>query len=336
MPNIGVQCQPMRDQGLSERSDDSPNAASVRRVEHRQHDFGRILAQIREEFTPEKWAAMTQEQRRQKFQGRGLAAVATFLGIRTDPLKNRRAHWMLGRAIFECDCLRVYRESIAASVKRMYGPAQWAAMTAERKRESSFQDIGLNKMASIFGVHGNPVSNHSVHLALGRTVFGCDCLKAQQAYFARELRTRWSAASWAGMTRREKAATKIDGFALQSIATIFGVEGNPCNSLPAHLALGTAIYGRDCSEVRRRFISDRIRRRFALAEWNDMTAARKRRLKVEGLGMKALATSFGVKGDPVNLHAAHLLLGRTIWNDHGSDGKDDGARALSAESPPRP
>jgi hypothetical protein len=62
-------------------------------------------------------------------------------------------------------------------------------------------------------------------------------------------------------------------------------------------------------------IRELIKSHFTPETWASMTKARKIALKIQSLGLKAIARLFGVDGTPVDNRAVHLTLGRAIWGE---------------------
>jgi hypothetical protein len=63
---------------------------------------------------------------------------------------------------------------LRALITKSYTPETWAKMPREQK--SAFQvpgsEMGLIALATRFGVKGDPVGSHAIHLELGDNIFG--------------------------------------------------------------------------------------------------------------------------------------------------------------------
>jgi len=123
----------------------------------------------------------------------------------------------------------------------------WAEMDTKEKKAFKIEGLGLVAIATRFGVAGKPAGNHSVHLELGRKIYG-DCPELKDELTLAELRAgvlleKRTAKDWAEMDKKEKQAFKIEGLGLDAIATRFGVAGRPAGNHSVHLELGRKIYG---------------------------------------------------------------------------------------------
>ncbi len=166
-------------------------------------------------------------------------------------------------------------------------------------------------------MEGNPIGNHPVHLELGKAIFGVLPCFAEVTHD--QLRTAitemYTAERWAGMNQKEKNILQIQGLGLRAITGRFGVEGNPIKNHSVHLELGKAIFGALPCFVE--MTPDRLRttitEAYTAEQWAGMKYKVKLTLKIQGLGLYALAGRFGVEGDPINKHSVHLELGKAIW-----------------------
>ena len=120
--------------------------------------------------------------------------------------------------------------------------------------------MGLVAIATRFGVKGDPVNYHAIHLQLGEKIFGADTVILEKLKVARaskevealppeELRPHLTKShnpdTWAEMTAKQKSAFRVPGseMGLRALATRFGVEGNPVSNHAIHLELGEKIFG---------------------------------------------------------------------------------------------
>ena len=214
--------------------------------------------------TPESWAEMTQKEKQSfKTQGKGLITIARKFGVEGNPADYHYIHLGLGRKIYgeEHECLQyeekpdLTSEQIKAEILKLKPtPESWADMTAKEKQSFKVYGKGLAAIARKFGVEGNPAGYHSIHLELGRKIYGEDheCLKYEEKpdltleqLMAEILKLKSTPQSWAEMTQKEKQSFKIQGKGLITIARKFGVEGNPIGNHSIHLELGRKIYGEE-------------------------------------------------------------------------------------------
>jgi hypothetical protein len=117
---------------------------------------------------------------------------------------------------------------------------------------------------------------------------------------------------------------------LGALATKFGVKGNPANKYSYHLDLGKKMFGenpvfdyKENPELSDAELREAARNEIKTPiEWAGMNVKVKRKFKVAGLGLVAMAGRFGIKGNPVNNHKYHLELGKKIYGDNPCfDGK---------------
>jgi uncharacterized protein (DUF1778 family) len=291
-------------------------------------------------ITAEKWAGMKQKEKLKfKIEGRGLMAIAGIFGVKGHPVSNHNDHLALGRAIYgEQECLKeesvveLTKEQLKRYLEKEGLTAEiWAEMKQKEKAKFKIEGRGLFAIARIFGVKGDPVSNHNNHLALGRVIYGeQECLKEESVVeLTKEQVKRYlekeglTAEIWAGMKGKEKRKFKIEGRGLFAIAGIFGVKGHPVGNHNDHLALGRAIYGeQECLkeeavvELTKEQVKRYLEKEGITAEkWAGMNRKEKEKFKIEGRGLKAIARIFGVKGDPAGIHNDHLALGRVIYRE---------------------
>ncbi len=209
----------------------------------------------------------------------------------------------------------------AEIIKRVPTAQKWAQMAQKDRIIFHAGGLGLTAIATRFGVKGIPINHTSVHLELGRKIYGeCEkngiSLEALKTAIIRQIPT---AEQWSIMTQKEmNAFEKISGLGLSAIATRFGIAGTSFQKRAYHLVLGREIYGA-CEVLRDEEISLEELRTAILEqvptfqEWSAMTAKNKYAFKSAGLGLKTIATRFGIIGDVRSNHARHLELGRKIY-----------------------
>jgi len=283
--------------------------------------------------TPEMWAGMTQKDKR-KFEigDFKFTAIATQFGIQGNPFKNS-AHLELGRKIYgeEHECLQEKEITVDELRNRILEkiptPEMWAGMDKNDKIEFKINDLGFVAIATKFGVKGNPVANHSIHLELGRKIYGegHECLKE---ITVDELRAKIiekvpTPEMWAGMTEEAQREFKIGKLRFTAIAREFGVKGNPFKN-SVHLELGRKIYGdgheclqyEEVPEIPKEILVEEILKVVPTPEmWASMTHIKRGGFKIFKLGLNSIARKFGITGNPVDHDSAHLELGRKIYGE---------------------
>jgi hypothetical protein len=149
-------------------------------------------------------------------------------------------------------------------------------------------------------------------------------VKSQESLKEAVLELLPTAEDWVGLHWKQRRAFKIGGLGLNALATKFAVNGNVLSNYKFYLELGRKIYGDDQKALKFEEVPElpleelkmAILEKYPTAEgWAALSTIQKRALKIGGLGIVALAGTFGVKGDPANYHKFHLELGRKIYGD---------------------
>ncbi len=283
-------------------------------------------------FTPQQWAGMKGAEIRALKIGpeqMGLYAVATLFGVEGNP-GNHSVHLVLGKAIWGeawKDPEAERREELRTLITADYTPVQWVGMKSIEKHALKIgpEQVGLKAVATLFGVEGNPLGNHSFHLALGSAIWGegwNDPETEQREELLTLIMADYTPDQWAEMKAAEKRKLKIgpEQMGLNALATLFGVEGNPVRNHPVHLALGKAIWEeawKDPETWDTEKIRTWIQEKYTPQGWAEMLKTEKNVVKIgpEQMGLNAMATLFGVEGNPIANHSVHLALGKAIWEE---------------------
>jgi hypothetical protein len=296
---------------------------------------------LKQKPTPEEWADMTQKEKSQfKVSGIGLRAIATKFDIEGNPIYNHKFHLELGRKIYgeEHKCLK-YEEKpdltldeIKEEILRQKPtPEEWANVKRKGKKSFKISGMGLVAIAKRFGIEDNPIGNYNSHLELGRKIYGEEhkCLQCEEkskypkldAVQIKEeiLKLKSTPEPWADMDYREKPLFKISGMGLIAIAKRFGIEGDPIGNRKFHLELGRKIYG-EGHECLKEFTNDQFvvkikELKSTPQEWANMTIKEKLSFKTFDIGLRAIATRFGIEGNPIYNRKFHLELGRKIYGE---------------------
>jgi hypothetical protein len=291
---------------------------------------------LMQKHTPETWAAMkVSEKHTLRLDGKiyGMA-IATLFGVKGDPAHDHALHLAIGREVWgDLEVLRepeqanVMREQIVKEMQK-YAPETWAAMKVFDKRKLTFRGKGYGMaIAALFELKGNPVEHHALHLAIGREVWGeCETLKVLDKEKMRELilMQKHTPETWAAMQQPEKEKLIFGGKRYgMAIATLFGLKGKPAYNHALHLAIGREVWGdlevlREPEKVNviREQVEEAMKADYTSETWAAMKRMDKEKLYFGGknYGM-AIATLFGVKGDPLKKHVLHLAIGREVWGE---------------------
>jgi len=199
---------------------------------------------------------------------------------------------------------------------------EWAAIKRSKKTKFRIGGIGLIAIARRFSVDGDPIKNQSLYLELGRKIYGAHPALEEitnEEIIAKIKEKKPTAAKWASMKQSEKAKFEIGEMWLTAIATRFGVKGNAISNRSDHLELGRKIYGEHpaLEELTIEMLIANIKKAKSTADkWTAMDYSEKRKFKIGGIGLKAIASRFGLDGDPRDNHSIHLELGRKIYGAH--------------------
>ncbi|MDP2690945.1 MAG: hypothetical protein Q8O95_00895 [bacterium] len=228
-------------------------------------------------------------------------------------------------------------------LKQKLTAEDWVAMKGQEKSTFSVRGQKLKALVRLFGVEGNPLSNHRIHLELGLRVYGGeneDILKAIQEWekahqnLSQEeakteiLSQKLHAEDWVAMKVPEKRTFSIRGQKLKALVRLFGVEGDPVGNHRVHLELGLKLYGEENEVILRAILeweeshqilseeearAEILKQKPAAEDWVAMKQKEKLSFSVRGLKLSALATLFRVEGKPINKHRIHLELGLRVY-----------------------
>ncbi|MDZ4217306.1 MAG: hypothetical protein U1C97_03260, partial [Candidatus Gracilibacteria bacterium] len=217
-------------------------------------------------------------------------------------------------------------------LKQKLTAEDWVAMKGQEKSTFSVRGQKLKALVRLFGVEGDPVGNHRVHLELGLKLYGEEnevILRAileweeshqilsEEEARAEILKQKPAAEDWVAMKQKEKLSFSVRGLKLSALATLFRVEGKPINKHRIHLELGLRVYGGENEDILKAIQewekahqnlsqeeakTEILSQKLHAEDWVAMKVPEKRTFSIRGQKLKALATLFGVKGDPVGNH----------------------------------
>ncbi len=221
------------------------------------------------------------------------------------------------------------RIRISEQIRKQYTPDKWLKMSHIEAVTIKVGNRGLFALAIFFGVEGNQRNTLS-RLRLGAAIWP-ESFEITQAIKIEErtsvvewreviIQNGWTPNKWLEMDQRSARLFKIDNRGLKALATIFGVEGDPFNTLP-RLRLGAAIWPESDDIKYEIKVEERtpIEWREAIHQngwtpdkWFKINQGSAGLFKVDDRGLKALATIFKVEGSPFNA-LPRLRLGSAIW-----------------------
>lgn len=308
-----------------------------------QENIRRII--IAEYPTPEAWADMHWEKKEHKINNKGLIAIARLFGIMVgNPKSNGSVFLALGRAIYgsEHECLwPLTKEYVKKWFLEKYPlPEAWVNLSSEERLAIRIKRQTLRDVARLFGLTGDPAYYKRDILALGREVYGDhhDCLNVLNKEFLKSkiLGKYPTPEMWSKMTDSQKrnfsSHLGID-IGIKAASSVFGIKGYPVKNPATFMAFGRAIYGSEhaCLQYQEKPQVEKVvleecttqeartcilERWPTAAAWTNMPNEEKKKLKIKGRGLRAIASLFGLKGsDPILFHAHFLQLGRAIYGE---------------------
>ena len=228
-------------------------------------------------YNPQQWASMDYEEKVTfEVYGLGLYRLANKFCIAGSPVGNNLFHIQLGLVFWpEAKELKDYISNKEQNDKSLdelgtdptkwrkvledmgYNSQRWAWMTSKEKKVIKIYDLGLQALASIFRVNGNPTANHDFHIQLGNIFWpeakelkdyisnieqndkALDDLSADPAKWRKMFEDMGhNPQSWRKMAYEDKQAIRIHGIGLYAISTKFGLEGDPIRKLSTYIQLG--------------------------------------------------------------------------------------------------
>jgi hypothetical protein len=301
--------------------------------------------------TPKEWAEMNvRESNSFKVVGIKITQLARIFGIKVGRAGTLKFHFDLGKRIFGEDNvfkqLELNDEELIEAIKILVPtPEKWAKMKVNERAAFKVARMGIVALARRFGVRGNPFMYIKYHFELGEKIYGKnkvfiyvekvelnnkDLIKAVRIIVT-------TPKKWVSMKPKERAKFRVKGIGLQAIGTRLGVivKGPSCKK--SFLELGERIYGKnklfEQVELTNKELREEIRRVVITPEvWAKMKAKQKKVFKVKGMGLRKLATKFGVKGNPAANHKYHHELGSKIFGKkYGFEKNELGFDALREE-----
>lgn len=310
-------------------------------------------------YTTEQWIQLKNEERWEiKIDGLKLNAIARIFEIQGDPNSDNIVHLKLGRQIYGGDpvilkALEVEErtpEQWREAIKKQYTAETWVGLKTKEREKVAIDDRKLHAIAGIFEVNGDPRSNRAVYLKLGRQIYGDDPVIIAAAQLVEDEETsqrpkrpwhetikkthtpeQWreiikrtfTPQQWVILKNRERLKVKIEDLGLAAIARIFGIQGDPNFNRDVHLDLGRQIYGDDPAILKAFEIKGRapeewreiIKKTFTPQQWTTIKHRQRKKMRIDGIGLQAIARIFGIQGDPTNDVNIYKELGKVIYGN---------------------
>ncbi len=241
----------------------------------------------------------------------------------------------------------VTQERARELITTTYAPTEFAILKSRQRKGVDFAGtgLGLKAIAVLFGVEGNPFGNNNDFHALGSAIYGeayGDPEDNERSRVRTLITNTYTSTQFASLKTHHRGGTDFAGtrLGLVAIATLFGVEGDPVGNTNDFHALGSAIYGEaygDPEDNERSRVRILITRVYTATEFSILRKDQRRGTDFAGtrLGLGAIATLFGVEGEPASNTNVFHTLGRAIYGEAYGDPEDnkrDHVRTLIAKA----
>ncbi len=324
---------------------------------------------IRAEYSYERWMALTAEERLKfDFFGKSLYLLAIIFGakdkrgvviVRTEILKltlavfndipqeEREKLEMEIQKIGKAEELKGSPEKLKEQIKETYTSADWVGMTYEVYSKINIGGLGIDSIASVFGVPGVFQGSRILFIQLGAAVYGKDDehikkhmdeleILEDSEKLKETLRKKYTAEHWANMEVPEKKEFQLYGIGLLGIGTLVGYKGKPVSYHIDHLKIGALIFEKEEVEkyirpdldnaVKAEELGDdqdkwrdEITKRYTREQWANMGGPERRQVSIYGKRMTSIATIFGAERNILSNNEAYQKLTDAIF----SSDKDD-------------
>ncbi len=199
---------------------------------------------------------------------------------------------------------------------------------------------GIRFFGKIFGLEKNPQGNRLLQIELGIKIYGAENPNLQESkrigkpvdvYLQQTVRSEFikqfpTANDWLSAEPITRAKSSVAGLSMVSLASLFSIPGNIRSALLPQLQLGQKIYGADDPAIRKAIelevrTPDDWRRAIMLLcptadDWLRLDRDGRRALRVDGIGVSALANIFAVPDKNIASHKlGQLRLGLKIYGE---------------------
>ena len=291
---------------------------------------------VQQKITPGGWLSLTSEQRRAfKVHGRGMQAFAHTFGVKGHVFQSTLTFLNLGLAIFPDN--KPIKEALefeernpekwGERIREVTTPEQWLTMNAEGRLTFKVDGLGLTALATIFGVKGSAVSRLEPFYHIGTKLWPdnkeiknrLDTERRTAEEWRTELQKDLTPAVWLRMTVADRLQYKKDGWGLEAIATKLGMNDYVNSRVIPFLKLGILVFGENIllhtALEREERTSEAwklvIKQKFTPEEWVNIKAEVRNGLLIDGTGLGALGTIFGIPN--AKFRVQFLRLGLLVW-----------------------
>ena len=212
-------------------------------------------------------------------------------------------------------------EEVREIIIEKFTPKSWAKLTIAQRGGRNFADsgMGIRAIATIFGAAENPLYNSENHHALGRIIWGIeeygDPEQEEREHVRAILMNTYTPETWIAIDRKGKEKICVEGKHIKAISTLFGGSPSEFLNYDQFLFLGRKIWGDHPVFLEKERYLKSIQSTYSADSWASFTSYQRAELKVEGKGLHALCSIFGIEGNAKSNHEHFLALGRAIWGD---------------------
>ncbi len=285
---------------------------------------------LKAQYTPASWKEMDRPGRSGfTIDGLRLSATAKLFNIEGDPVKKRDVHEELGKVIWSDEWIdpdEIKREKLRRKIMEIYTPETWIEIGSKRSG-LRIENKGLEAIASIFGLHGDPTRQMIHHKELGRAIWGDNpVFESKEAGVRKDLianliKSNYEPNTWVKMKTSDMHAFKVDGLGISAVMTLFEIE-DPAISRQKLIELGKAIWQKEWNDPEgenKERIRAFIKNTWTPRSWMGITMRERKKIAFEGMGLAALTTLFEVDWDTNYTVEVHNKLGQIIWGDEWKD-----------------
>jgi len=226
-----------------------------------------------------------------------------------------------------------------ARIAELYTPEQWIGLSRDERNKLKIGGHGLKSLAAIFGTPGNPVGYNSVHYLLGSKIFPeskellhlAEVENRTPEEWRARIRAIYSPEAWIAMSQADRSKLRLDGVGLRGIAAATGDNGNVIGSnadyylfaeklFPENEAVrAAAVQARAQKEIEKRTPAEWLKRLSSLYTpegWISIGAKKREQINVDGAGLYALETMFGIENPSTHDSVGFYSLGLKIFPEN--------------------
>ncbi len=287
--------------------------------------IGRFSKYMVEEFfktrTLDEWKSLKKDDRGDiKIGDNWLNTVASLYEIKWNPANKQDVWYNLLEHIFQVKIEREIKESLTKEiVEEFFKTKSLEERKVLKSRERQSFEIGgnwLNAISSFYEIIWDPIGSQDIWYNLLEQILQVKIERISKESLTKEMigkifKTR-SLDEWKNLKQQEKQELKIWGNWLFSIASLYGIKWNPLDSKEIRYDLLEQIFQVKIEKFSKNTIEEFFKTR-SLDERKSLKKQEKRKLKIWGNWLKAIASLYGIKWDPIGYSDAWYNLLERIF-----------------------